>query len=84
MANLMGFKKVDKIPTRVGRKGTSIYDPLLSEAMRTGGNYMLDTKDQKRAYSLSATLRKLIQKRGYKELVVGVRYTIVYVTKEES
>ena len=79
MANLMGFKRVSKIPVP---KGHSIYDPLLLEASKTGGVYVLDTNDKKRAYSLAATLRQLIRKREeYADLRAGVVDTTVYVKK---
>lgn len=78
MANLMGFKKVSNVPVP---KGHSIYDPLLSEARKTGGVYVLDTQDRKRAYSLATTLRQLIRKREYADLKAGVVDTTVYVKK---
>lgn len=78
MANLMGFKKVSKMPLP---KGHSIYDPLLDEVRKTGGVYALDTNDKKRAYSLAATLRQIIRKREYADLRAGVIDTTVYVEK---
>ena len=79
MPNLMGFKKISKMPFARGR---SIYDPLLSEVIKTGGMYALDTKDKKRAYSLSATLRQIIKKRGYDDLKVSVTDETVVVYKD--
>ena len=76
--NLMGFKKVSKMPSP---KGRSIYDPLLVEVRKAGGLYVLDTQDKKRAYSLSATLHALIKKRGYDNLRTGVRDTTVYIER---
>ena len=78
MANLMGFKRVSKVPAP---KGHSIYDPLLLEVNKTGGIYVLDTQDRKRAYSLATTLRQLIRKREYADLRAGVVDTTVYVKK---
>lgn len=80
MANLMGFKKVSKIPELVGR---SVYDPLLAEVRRDGGVYSLDTNDRKRAISLNMQLRNLAKKRGYHDLKVGIRGTVVFVTKRK-
>lgn len=78
--NMMGFKKVTGgIPASVARKGASIYDPLLQEVRSMGGTYALDTKDQKRAASLSSTLRAVIRKRGYDDVHVTMRYTMVYI-----
>lgn len=79
MANLMGFKRVSKMPSP---KGRSIYDPLIEEVRKTSGIYVLDVEDKKRAYSLSATIRSVIRKRGYDNLAVGVVETTVYVKKE--
>lgn len=69
MANLMGFKRVSKMPVP---KGRSIYDPLLNEVRKTGGIYALDTQDKKRANSLAATIRMVIRKRGYDDVMVSV------------
>lgn len=74
----MGFKKVSKMPVP---KGHSIYDPLLLEASKTNGIYVLNTEDKKRAYSLATTLRQLIRKREYADLKAGVVDTTVYVKK---
>ena len=82
--NLMGFKKVEGIPTGISRvKGDSIYSPLIDEVLSTGGTYALDVKDRKRAYNLAAQLRKVMKKKGIAGLNVGVRYTTVYVQKED-
>lgn len=78
--NLMGFKKVSEIPGIVGR---SIYDPLLAEVRKDGGIYSLDTNDRKRAISLNMQLRNLTKKRGYHDLKVGIRGTVVFVTKRK-
>ena len=78
--NLMGFKKVSEIPRIVGR---SVYDPLLAEVRRDGGIYSLDTNDRKRAISLNMQLRNLAKKRGYHDLKVGIRGTVVFVTKRK-
>lgn len=78
-SNLMGFKKVSKLPAP---KGRSIYDPLLDEVRKTGGLYALDTQDPKRAYSLAATIKSVVKKRGYADVKVGVAdRTTVYVEK---
>ena len=80
MANLMGFKRVSLMPSP---KGNSIYDPLLDEVRKTGGIYALDVEDKKRAYSLSATIRSVIRKRGYDNVTVGVVETTVCVRKSK-
>jgi hypothetical protein len=78
--NLMGFKKVDGIPTGISRmKGESIYAPLIDEALSTGGTYALDTKDRRRASNLATQLRKIVKTKGIAGLKVVVRYTTVYV-----
>lgn len=69
MANLMGFKRVSKAPSP---KGRSIYDPLLDEVRRTGGIYVLDTGDRKRANNLVTTIRAVVRKRGYTNVKVSV------------
>lgn len=79
MANLMGFKKVNEVPSYSQKR--SFYDPLLDEVNKTGGVYTLDTHDRKRAYSLVSTIRDLIKRRGYGDLTAGVRGTTVYVMK---
>lgn len=76
--NLMGFKKVSKLPAP---KGRSVYDPLLEQVRKDGGMYSLDTQDKKRALSLSSQLRNLARKRGYTDLKVGMYDTTVYVQK---
>jgi hypothetical protein len=81
MANLMGFKRVSRMPSP---KGRSIYDPLLDEVRKSGGIYALDTGDRKRAYSLSATIRAVIKKREYDNVVVSVVDTTVVVRKESK
>lgn len=78
MANLMGFKRVSRMPSP---KGRSIYDPLLDEVLKTGGLYALDVEDGKRAHSLACTIRTVIKKRGYSTIVVCVRGTFVCVQK---
>lgn len=80
MANLMGFRRTNKMPKP---KSHSIYDPLLNEVRKTSGIYVLDVEDKKRAYSLTATLRSVIRKRKYDDIIVGVVDTTVYVKKEE-
>ena len=79
MANLMGFKRVSRMPSP---KGHSIYDPLLDEVRKTGGIYVLDVEDKKRAYSLSATIRAVARKRGYDNVTVGLVETTVFVRRE--
>lgn len=78
MANLMGFKKISKMPVP---KGRSIYDPLIELVNKTGDMYALDTNDKKRAYSLAATLRTVIKKHGFTDVIVSVRDTSVVVHK---
>lgn len=79
MVNMMGFKKVSKLPSP---KGRSIYDPLLDEVRKTGGLYALDTQDPKRALSLSTTIKNVVKKRGYTDIKVGVAdHTTVYIEK---
>lgn len=81
--NLMGFKPVKKIPARV-RKGASIYDPVIDAVLKSGDAYGIDTKDNRRAYSLAATLRQAVAKRNLSDKVkVIVRYTQVYLTMED-
>lgn len=80
MRNLMGFRKVSKLPAP---KGRSVYDPLLEQVREDGGMYSLDTQDKKRAYNLTSTIRQLIRKRGYDDLVAGLVGTTVYVKKKE-
>ena len=79
MANLMGFKRVSKMPSP---KGSSIYDGLLDEVRKTGGYYVLDTQDKRRAVNLATTLRAVIKKRGDDSLKAGLSGTVVYVTKK--
>ena len=79
MANLMGFKRVSKMPSP---KGHSIYDPLLDEVRKTGGLYVLDVKDGKRAHNLACTIRAVIRKRGYDNVIVRLVETTVCVTKK--
>lgn len=81
MANLMGFRRTNKMPKH---KSHSIYDPLLNEVRRTGGIYVLDVEDKKRAYSLTATIRSLVRKHQYDDVIVGVVDTTVYVKKERK
>lgn len=78
MANLMGFKKVSKMPSP---KGRSIYDPLLDEVRKNGGIYVLDTGDKKRTVSLVATIRHVIKKRGYTNVKVSMVDTNVIVRR---
>ncbi len=59
MANMMGFKKIDKLPKQ-GRHG--IYDDVLETVAKTADMYALDTNDVKRCKSLAATLRSRIKK----------------------
>lgn len=61
MANLMGFKKVDKLPECSHR---GVYDELLETVARTADIYTLDTNDKKRATSLVVTLRNRAKKLG--------------------
>ena len=79
MANLMGFKKVSRRPLPCG---TSIYDELLTEVSKTGGIYVNDTQDRKRANSLAVTLRGVIKKHSYDRLVVSVIGTNVCIEKK--
>jgi hypothetical protein len=81
MANLMGFRKVSKLPAP---KGRSIYDPLLDEVRHTGGLYCLDTNDDKRAVNLTTQLRAVVKKHGYTNVKVGKQGTIVYVEKRDA
>ena len=78
--NLMGFKKVSKLPAR---KGRSIYDPLLTEVCKTGGIYVLNVEDPKRAHSLVCTIKRVIRtNEKYSCLRVGVvERTTVYIEK---
>lgn len=78
---MMGFKKVDRIPTGIDRhKGRSIYEPLIREVDENGGIYSVDTKDRKRAANLANTLRHAIKKFGA-NVKVTVRHTSVYVSR---
>lgn len=56
--NMMGFKKVDKIPER---KRRGIYDDVIEEVAKTGDIYVLDTNDVKRAQSLKGTIQYRIK-----------------------
>lgn len=78
MANLMGFKRVSRMPSP---KGHSIYDPLIDEVRRTGGIYTCDTEDKKRAISLANTIRIVIRKRGIEDVKVSVVEMTVCVRK---
>lgn len=85
MAGLMGFKRVDGVPRACStRKDASIYKPLLNKVSKTGETYALDTHDEKRARSLSATLTTRIKKMGYDNVRVCTRGTTVYVTPREE
>lgn len=59
MANMMGFKKIDKLPKR-SRRG--VYDEMLETVAKTADMYALDTHDVKRCNSLAAMLRSRIKK----------------------
>lgn len=83
MANLMGFKRVSAMPSRV-KTTPYIYQPLLQEVHSKGGIYTLDVSDNKRAYSLAATIRHSAKKLGYFDVKVGVRVTTVFVAKKEE
>ena len=83
MANLMGFKRVSSMPDN-SKSYPYIYQPLLQEVHSKGGIYTLDVSDKKRAYSLAATIRSSIRKLCYSDVKVGVRNTIVFVTKKEK
>lgn len=78
MANLMGFKRVSRMPSP---KGHSIYDPLIDEVRRTGGIYVCETADKKRAISLANTIRIVLRKRGYDDVKVSVVEMTVCVRK---
>jgi hypothetical protein len=82
--NLMGFKKTDCVKKNPIRKNSSIYLPLLREVASNGGIYMLDTKDDKRAISLTTTLRRVIKQFDIKDVIVSKQYTIVYVINDNE
>jgi len=58
MANMMGFKKIDRLPER---KRRGVYDDVLETVAKTADMYALDTHDIKRCKSLVATLRARIK-----------------------
>ena len=76
MANLMGFKKIDKLPKR---KYHGMYDDVLETVARTADMYALDTNDIKRSKSLIATLRVRIKKLGLPVKVVARDTTVCLV-----
>lgn len=76
MANLMGFKKVDKIPSR-----RSPYADVIEEVINTGDIYVLDTHDAKRSKSLIGTLRQVIKRCYPGEVKVIERGTMVFLAK---
>lgn len=78
MANLMGFKRVSRMPSP---KGHSIYDPLIDEVRRTGGIYVCETADKKRAISLANTIRIVLRKRGIEDVKISVMDMTVCVRK---
>lgn len=75
MANMMGFKKISKLPER---KHRGVYDDMLMLVAKTADIYALDTHDIKRCKSLSATLRSRIRKLGLPVKVIN-RDTMVCV-----
>lgn len=77
MANMMGFKKIDKIPKQ-SRRG--IYDDVLETVARTADMYALDMHDIKRCHSLYATLSHRIKKLGLPVKVI-IRGTMVCVMR---
>lgn len=77
--NLMGFKPIDAIPTsRRPRKGKSLYDGVLAEAVEKGGIYTCQIGDGKRANNLATQIRKIIRNREL-DLTVMVRNCDVYI-----
>lgn len=88
MANMMGFKKIDKLPKQRHR---GIYDDMLETVAESADIYALDTHDVKRCQSLTATLRNRIKKLGLpvKVIVRGTTVCVVHVApsgmpKEEN
>lgn len=77
MANMMGFKKVDKIP-EVEHRG--IYDNVLETVAKTADIYALDTNDVKRCHSLTMTLRNRAKKLGLPVKVI-MRGTMVCLVR---
>lgn len=75
MANMMGFKKIDKLPKQSHR---GVYDEVLETVAKTADMYALDTHDVKRCKSLTATLRSRIKKLGLPVKVI-IRDTTVCV-----
>lgn len=76
MANLMGFQRVTRAPKS---KGSSIYDPLIDEALKTKGIYVCDTGDKTRAKHLTTTIRSVLRKRGIVTVKVHIVETNVIV-----
>lgn len=76
MANLMGFRKIDKLPKR---KYHGMYDDVLETVARTADIYAIDTNDIKRCKSLIATLRVRIKKLGLPVKVVARDTTVCLV-----
>ena len=77
MANMMGFKKIDKLPEQ-SRRG--VYDDVLETVAKTADMYALDTHDIKRCNSLYSTIRNRIQKLGLPVKVI-VRGTTVCIVR---
>lgn len=77
MANMMGFRRIDKLPEQRHR---GIYDDVLETVAKTADMYALDTNDVKRTQSLTVTLRNRIKKLGLPVKVI-VRNTTVCVVR---
>lgn len=76
MANLMGFKKIDKLPPRPHR---GVYDDLLETVASSADMYALDVKDAKRATSLRVTLKQRGKKLGLPIKIMQRGTTVIVV-----
>ena len=74
--NLMGFKKIDKMPPRPHR---GVYDDLLEAVANTADMYALDTKDAKRTVSLRVILRNRAKKLGLPVKIMQRGTTVIVV-----
>lgn len=84
--DLLGFEEVDKVPPAGrggGRPRSSIYDPLF-EKVREGKILSIDKKNKVDASSLIGSLNKTIRRRGYKDIKVSMRGTVIYIWLTEE
>lgn len=84
MANLMGFKKVDRIPVSPSGRSHGLYDDLVRKVQETGDIYGFDTKDQKRTKTMIGTIRVTIKRLKADDVEVIQRGTAIYVRKRSD